>query len=71
MLKAASNDKELDSLGLESLSENLNGFVDKYRSTAVEQVYSSISVLRPCVNRIVRFLNDHGTAYTERLKLME
>jgi hypothetical protein len=56
---------------LEALAENFYGFVDEYGATAIEQVNSGVSVLRPSVNRVVRFLDNDGSADAKGLELME
>ena len=71
MLKSAANDKELNSFGLESLSEDFNGLVNENGTTAVEQIHGSIAMFGPSVDRVMGFLDNDRSAYAERLELVE
>lgn len=68
---AAADDQEFDPLRLESLAQDLDGFSHLHGAAAIEQVNGGITMLGPGVNRVVRLLNDHRSAYAPRLELME
>lgn len=70
-LDSSSNDKELDSSRLELLAKHFDRSVDVDRSTAVEQIDGSVSVLRPSVDRVVRFLDYDRARNAVRHKFVE
>jgi hypothetical protein len=70
-LQSASNDQELDALGLELLAQHVDGFVDSDSAAAVEEINGSVAVFGPGVNGVVAFLDDNGAAHSEGFELVK
>ena len=71
VLKSTANYEELNSFRLKSISKEIDCFMYEDRTAAVEQINRCVAMLGPGVNRVVRFLDDNGSAYSVRLELVE